>query len=169
MDRTVLISRSRAWLRGASSLVVDFSAYCMVRLLVAMIQVMPLDMGDSMCRALAWFADRKLKIREKTTLSNLRRILPNQDDEHHERLSAAMWHHLLLMVCEIAWAQRRLHLTNWHHHVTFRDNKTLLGHMLSPRPIVMVTGPSRTRAGRGAETVHRVRRRLRSPPPRFVA
>ncbi len=51
-----------------------------------------------------------------------------------------MWHHLLLMVCEIAWAQRRLHLVNWSQHVRFRQPKTILHHYLSGRPIVTVTG-----------------------------
>jgi KDO2-lipid IV(A) lauroyltransferase len=51
-----------------------------------------------------------------------------------------MWHHLLLMVCEIAWAQRRLHLANWNQHVRFRDNRQILSYLLSRRATVMVTG-----------------------------
>jgi KDO2-lipid IV(A) lauroyltransferase len=51
-----------------------------------------------------------------------------------------MWHHLLLMVCEIAWAQRRLHLTNWSQHVRFRNQRDILSALLSKRPAVMVTG-----------------------------
>ena len=140
MDLKIPQDRLRAGMRYMNSLMMEFLAYGVVRVLVAVIQVMPLDMGDSMCRAVAYVAHRKLKIRENTTLGNLRTIFPNENEEHHDRLSASMWHHLLLMVCEIAWSQRRLHLTNWHRHVTFRDNQTMLGYMLSSRPTVMVTG-----------------------------
>ena len=119
---------------------VEFLGYGVVRMLVAIIQVMPYDMGDSMCHAIGYLAHKRLRIREQTTLGNLRRIFPEQTDESHDRLSGQMWHHLLLMVCEIAWAQRRLHLTNWSRHVTFRDNKRMLQYTLSSRPTVVVTG-----------------------------
>jgi KDO2-lipid IV(A) lauroyltransferase len=125
---------------GFVSLAIDFTAYSVVRILVAVIGTLPLDMGDSMCRFLAWLATGPLGIRRGATNRNLDLIFPSASAEDRQRLTFAMWHHLLLMVCEIAWAQRRLHLSNWHQHVTFRDNKTMLRYMLSDRPVVMVTG-----------------------------
>jgi KDO2-lipid IV(A) lauroyltransferase len=118
----------------------DFATYCAVRLLIAVIQTLPLDMGDTVCRALARLVTGPVKIRHGVTDENLKRVFPDSDAESRRRLSYAMWHHLLLMVCEIAWAQRRLHLTNWSQHVTFRQNRKSLRLMLSDRPVVTVTG-----------------------------
>lgn len=125
---------------SAIRLGLDFAAYLVVRLLVALIQVLPLDMGDSLCRGFAWWASGPLRVRRQATETNLRRVFPRATAAERKRLSRAMWHHLLLMVCEIAWAQRRLHRTNWYRHVRFRDNQLMLRYLLSNRPTVMVTG-----------------------------
>ncbi len=120
---------------------IDFAAYALVRVIVAVIQTLPLDMGDSMCRSLAWLVGEKLKIRRREIDENLALIFPDATQRTEQRnLRAAMWHHLLLMICEIAWAQRRLHLTNWTQHVQFRGNREMLKRMLSNRPTVVVTG-----------------------------
>lgn len=119
---------------------VDAAAYFFVRLLVVVIQCLPVDMGDSLCRGLAWLFTGPIPIREKATDHNLALIFPHATPEECLRLKRAMWHHLLLMVCEIAWAQRRLHLTNWHDHIVFTNNQAMLACMLSTRPSVMVTG-----------------------------
>lgn len=136
--------KSHPWIphrfEATAKLVIDLAAYGLVRLLVAVIQTLPTDMGDRVCQAFAWLAAGPLRIRSRTTHSNLARIFPDATDDEYRQLTGAMWHHLLLMVCEIAWAQRRLHLSNWSQHVTFRDNRTMLRYMLGVRPVVMVTG-----------------------------
>jgi len=122
------------------SLTIDFCAYVIVRMLVSVIQTLPLDMGKSMADGIAWAAAGPLKIRQSATDENLERIFPSASKTSRENLSFEMWRHLLLMVCEIAWAQRRLHLTNWSHYMSFRDNRQILGYLLSDRPTVSVTG-----------------------------
>ncbi|MCD0460892.1 lysophospholipid acyltransferase family protein [Roseiconus lacunae] len=117
-----------------------FFAYIFVRLFVAFVQTMPLDMGDSMCRGLAWFAARVFRIRHRTTANNLAQVFPDATRSERRALELAMWHSLLLMVCEIAWAGRRLHLTNWTEYVRFRNQRDILRACLSRRPVVMVSG-----------------------------
>ena len=119
---------------------IDFAGYAVVRMLVAFVQTLPLDMGNAMCRGLAWLTADVLKIRHGATETNLTAIFPDADPDERKQLNLAMWHHLLLMVCEIAWAQRRLHLTNWSEHVRFRNNRRILRAILEKRPAVMVTG-----------------------------
>ena len=118
----------------------DFAAYLVVRLFVAIIQTLPLDMGDRCCRALASLIVSRFKIRRRITQGNLKQVFPDATPRQLEKMEFAMWHHLLLMVCEIAWAQRRLHLTNWPQYVQFRDNRAVLKNCLSKRPSVTVTG-----------------------------
>jgi len=122
------------------SLGIDFLAYAAVRILVAFVQTLPPDMGDKLCHAVAWLATVPLKIRHDITERNLKQVFPNLNEAGRKRLAYAMWHHLLLMVCEITWAQRRLHLTNWSKHIVFRKNRQTLRHLLTRRPKVTVTG-----------------------------
>jgi Kdo2-lipid IVA lauroyltransferase/acyltransferase len=118
----------------------DFAAYGVVRSVIAVIQVMPTDMGDSVCRFLAQLAGRTLGIRRGLTTENIARVFPNATPAQRAALSDAMWHSLLLMVFEIAWAQRRLHRCNWSKHFAFLGNRLMLDALLSPRPCVVVTG-----------------------------
>ncbi|TWT79416.1 Lipid A biosynthesis lauroyl acyltransferase [Planctomycetes bacterium CA13] len=127
-------------LQKYSQLAIDFIAYIIVRMLVSIIQTLPLDMGKRMADFVAWVATCLLKIRHKETDENLRQIFPAATVASRDHLELEMWRHLLLMVCEIAWAQRRLHLTNWSDYVRFRDNRAVLSNLLSGRPTVSVTG-----------------------------
>lgn len=126
--------------RRISRLTVDFSAYAVVRLAVAVIQALPLDMGDRLCRSVAWLASGPLKVRERETSGNLSLVFPDATVDQRRHLNQAMWHSLLLMACEIAWAQRRLHRCNWGDRVSFRGNQDIIRALLSRRPTVMVTG-----------------------------
>ncbi|MCC9657547.1 lysophospholipid acyltransferase family protein [Rhodopirellula halodulae] len=127
-------------MRAMRQRLIDASAYALVRMIVAVIQVMPLDMGDRFCRVVAALLSGPLPIRKNVIDSAFQQVLPGLSLEDQHRLTFDMWHHLMLMVCEVAWAQRRLHRCNWHQHVRFRGNQTMLQHMLSERPSVYVTG-----------------------------
>jgi len=119
---------------------IDYFAYLMVRTLVAVVQVMPLDMADSLCRCLATVLSRPQGLRRKIFDQNMDLIFPAATSGERQTLCRAMWHHLLLMTCEIAWAARRLHLTNWPTILRLRNNRVLLRQLLSDRPTVIVTG-----------------------------
>ncbi|MEO1529190.1 MAG: lysophospholipid acyltransferase family protein [Planctomycetota bacterium] len=124
-------------LRGRAA---DFAAYLVVRAFVAVVQTMPLDMGDRCCRAFAKWVTRSLRIRHRITDENLSRVFPESTPEDRRQIEEAMWHSLMLMVCEIAWAQRRLHLTNWNQYVRFKNNRACLQHLLRKDATVSVTG-----------------------------
>ena len=126
--------------RDARQRTANFCVYVFVRLVVGFIQTLPLDMGDSICRTLATFVSRHAKIRHDTTASNLASVFPDASEQEYRQIELAMWHSLMLMICEIAWAQRRLHLTNWSQYVQFRNHRGILRGCLSKRPLVMVTG-----------------------------
>ena len=119
---------------------VDAAAYAFVRSLVAVIQVLPLDMGDAVCRVLATLLSRGVSIRRRATQENFDRIFPGATERQKDRLRSEMWHSLLLTACEVAWASRRLHRCNWPLHVQFENNRAMLANLLSPRASVVVTG-----------------------------
>lgn len=118
----------------------EFAAYVSVRFTVAVIQVLPLDMGDHLCRLLAFILSGPIPVRRTAIADAYERIYPEVDDARRRQLTFAMWHHLMLMVCEVAWAQRRLHKTNWRDHIVYRGNREMLKANFSPRASVMVSG-----------------------------
>ena len=56
------------------------------------------------------------------------------------RLTRQMWEHLLVMVCEIAHAPRKIHDTNWRRHFHLHNGRRLVGHLLEERPTVLISG-----------------------------
>ncbi|MEM9365281.1 MAG: lysophospholipid acyltransferase family protein [Planctomycetota bacterium] len=119
---------------------IDFLAYLTLRLLVAVIGCMPTDMGDSLCRRLAWLLAIPMGVRRKSIDETYARVFEGMPRRDQQTLTLAMWRHLLVMVCEIVWAQRRIHRCNWGDYVQFRGNREMLLHLLDVRPTVMVTG-----------------------------
>ncbi|MFG0255946.1 MAG: lysophospholipid acyltransferase family protein [Rhodopirellula sp. JB053] len=134
LDETPMASKSR------SKPMLDAVAYVVVRGIVCVIQVLPLDMGDHLCRGLAALLSGPLPVRARTISETLEKIYPRVNEERARGLTLAMWHHLMLMVCEVAWAQRRLHRANWTEHVQFQGNRQMLAASLSSRPSVLVSG-----------------------------
>ncbi|WP_164101655.1 lysophospholipid acyltransferase family protein [Candidatus Laterigemmans baculatus] len=119
---------------------IDFAAYLIVRLFIAVVQVMPEDRADAMCHQLARLLSGPVSIRRATIERNLTRVFPEATEAERAALRRAMWHHLMLMICEIAWAPRRLHRCNWKEHVDFPNAPAFLSRLLSRRPTVLVTG-----------------------------
>lgn len=118
----------------------DAAAYGVLRLVVAVIQTLPLDMGDRACRWLAAIAGGKLRVRRRTFDGNVEKVFPDASDASRQRLCREMWHSLFLMAMEIAWADRRLHRCNWSEHFAFGDNREMLSLLLSDRPCISVSG-----------------------------
>ncbi|HBJ35013.1 MAG TPA: lipid A biosynthesis acyltransferase [Planctomycetaceae bacterium] len=119
---------------------IDLVAYGVARCLIAVVQTMPLDMADSFCRVLAACLSMPGAIRRRTFDKNMELVFPESTGQQRQNLCRAMWHHLMLMICEIAWAQRRLHLVNWTKVLRIRNNRVMIKHLLAERPAVIVTG-----------------------------
>ncbi len=118
----------------------DWSVCVVVRLLVAIAQTLPTDMVNSFCRAAAWLLADRLRIRDGITGPSLAAVYPNLEIDRTRTLTRRMWHHLLLMGFELAWARRRLSRSNWRRHFTLHQNRIILDRLLHDRPAVIVTG-----------------------------
>ena len=120
--------------------VIDYAVYIAIRILFCVIQAMTLQACDSLARFLAWFASDVCKIRDKVTEENLRAVYPDWDAAQRRNVKRRMWHHLLLLGCEIAHAPRKIHETNWRKYVTVRDRRLIVDYLTDPRPLVFVSG-----------------------------
>lgn len=126
--------------RTLTTAIADVLAYAAVRAVVAVIQVLPVDMGDHLCRGLAHVLTGPLAIRRRVIADTLASVYPTASAEQCRQLTLSMWHHLMLMVCEVAWAQGRLHRANWTDHIRMVGNREILATSLTPRPSILVSG-----------------------------
>jgi KDO2-lipid IV(A) lauroyltransferase len=114
--------------------------YLAVRVSLSLIQAVSLETCQACIRVVAWLAADVLKVRRRVVDENLRISFPDLSEGERKRLARAMWEHLLLMVCEVAHVQRKLHDTNWREHVTDYNSRELLRLAFSRRPTVAVAG-----------------------------
>jgi KDO2-lipid IV(A) lauroyltransferase len=114
--------------------------YVIVRLLVMLIQTLRLETCESLAETLAWLASDVIRVRHRVVEENLRQAFPDSSSDERRRMARRMWKHLVLMVCEIAHAPRRIHRTNWHRFVSFSDKRTIVQYLLDPRPTAIVSG-----------------------------
>jgi KDO2-lipid IV(A) lauroyltransferase len=122
------------------SLVRDWFVYFIVRLFVCALQAMRPESCWAMARYLAVLFNDVFGVRRDVVDDNLRHAFPELSSAQHRELSRKMWEHLMLMVCEIALASRKIHETNWHDHITLRGKREFVELLLSSRPLVAVTG-----------------------------
>lgn len=120
--------------------IIDYVAYVAVRTVVCIIQAAPLTTCQAWSRRLGWLFWHVLKLRRATVEENLRTAFPEQSPAEHEAIALAMWEHLLLMVCEIAHAPRKINRTNWRTHLAMPDMPLMVRRLLDRRPVVIISG-----------------------------
>ncbi len=114
--------------------------YVAARVIVCLLQMMPLEWTPRFAALLAGLAWDVLRIRRATTEANLRQVFPELPDSRREEIALGMWAHLVLMVCEIAQAPRKIHETNWRDFIYIRDKQLMSRHFMDWRPVVLVSG-----------------------------
>ena len=132
MRQPRIYSRHGAW--------VDWLAYVLLRLAVCGIQCVSLERCDRLSRLLAVVLSDLTTLRRQVSDRNLRLVYGQITDRQVALLRRRMWHHLLLMVCEIAHAQRKIHRTNWRDFVYMPAKNQLMHLLMDRRPTILVTG-----------------------------
>jgi Kdo2-lipid IVA lauroyltransferase/acyltransferase len=114
--------------------------YLAVRVALALIQAVSIETCHSVSRWLAWLAADVLRIRGRVVEENLRIAFPEMSDAERRAIARRMWQHLLLMVCEVAQIQRKIHETNWRKFVQVRGKREWILAVSKAGPKVCVTG-----------------------------
>ncbi|MGN6134587.1 MAG: lysophospholipid acyltransferase family protein [Aureliella sp.] len=120
--------------------VMDRLAYVGLRLVIALIQSTSLENCQRVVRVAAFALARWLPLRRTTIDENLRMVIPGVTQPQLLRLREAMWEHLLLMICEIAHAPRKIHRTNWRDHFYIPHKNEMFRVLMGQRPTILVTG-----------------------------
>ena len=126
-----------AWKQGSWT---DWLAYIAVRCIVGCVQSLSLEECDRFCRVLAVILADWTGLRRRVVDSNLKLVYGELTSRQCSMLRKRMWHNLLLMVCEIAIAPRKLHRTNWREHFYMPHKKEIFQCMMDDRATVLVTG-----------------------------
>lgn len=123
-----------------TKLIIDYAAYVAVRTVVCIIQAAPLSTCQAWSRRLGWLFWHVFKLRRATVEENLQTAFPEKSPAEHEAIAIAMWEHLLLMVCEIAHAPRKINRTNWRTHLAMPQMPLMVRRLLDRRPVVIISG-----------------------------
>jgi KDO2-lipid IV(A) lauroyltransferase len=119
---------------------IDFGVYLFVRVLIALIQALPLAVCETIANVLATVAGRVLRIRGNVVEENLRIAFPDISTEERATITWQMWNHLILMIMEIAQTPRKVHETNWKEHSHIVNQELFVRTLLSGRPLVIISG-----------------------------
>jgi|GEM_PF-251717 KDO2-lipid IV(A) lauroyltransferase len=113
--------------------------YLLVRVFISLVQAVRIETCQRAARVLAWLLYDVVKLRRRVVDENLSIAMSELSPAERTRVAREMWEHLILMVCEIAHAPRKIHETNWRDYVTVSGKPEMVGLMLSGRPCVAVT------------------------------
>ena len=91
----------------------DWLVYVLIRVVICVIQALPLDLCQTFSKGLAIVATDIARLRYGVVEDNLRHVFPDWDDAYRHRFIRRMWEHLFLMVAEVAQARRKIHETSF--------------------------------------------------------
>ena len=118
----------------------DRLVYAAVRVAICVVQSLPRDVCERWARGLSGLLANRLRIRRAVVRENLQTAFPAMAAEDRRQTAQRMWEHLLLMVVEIAHANRVIHKTTWRKHLRIHDMERLLRHLWLDRPKVVLSG-----------------------------
>ncbi len=116
-----------------------YAEYLVVRLVISLIQVLPLSLCDRFAAGLAFLCTRVIKLRHKTIQENLKAVFPEWSEEKRQQVTHDMWHYLVMMIVEIAHAPRKIHETNWRKYVRLPDVSAITAPLVDNRPTLLVS------------------------------
>jgi KDO2-lipid IV(A) lauroyltransferase len=121
-------------------LAADYLVYLALRVVFCILQALPTKECLRLAEPLSHLVTDVFKIRADVIDDNLRHAFPELSAAERKVLSRRHWQHLLLMIFEIASAERKIHLTNWRNHIRFRNKRVLVRELLKRQPRVLVSG-----------------------------
>src|SRR4051794_18927160 len=121
--------------------IVDLAVYVAVRVVVCVLQAVPLRAALGFGRCLASLAYQIDKRHREVARDNLRHAFPERcaDPVKCDRLVRACYMHFCTMAIEIACMPRRMHLNNWRSMGTPTHFERIVTPILGERSVMLVT------------------------------
>jgi KDO2-lipid IV(A) lauroyltransferase len=118
----------------------DLAAYAAVRVAICVVQALPRTACERWARGLSHLLANRIRIRRSIVRDNLRQAFPALSPEERREVARGMWEHLLLMVVEIAHANRVIHKTTWRKHLRIHGMEDFVRTLWLERPKVILSG-----------------------------
>jgi len=120
----------------------DYAVYIAVRVVVCVLQALPLRVALGVANALAWVAYKVDKRHREVARDNLQHAFPElrQNPKECDRLVRACYRHFCTMMVEIACLPRRIGVHNWRSYGQPVHFDRIVTAVLSGRPVLFVTG-----------------------------
>jgi KDO2-lipid IV(A) lauroyltransferase len=130
------------WIRAVAAMLrraIEFSVYVLVRLLISVVQALPLEVCERGAELFATLFGGILRIRRSVVEENLQTAFPQMSADERAMINWQMWRHLFLMAAEIAHTPRKVHETNWREHSHIVNQELFVRTLLSGRPLVLIS------------------------------
>jgi KDO2-lipid IV(A) lauroyltransferase len=118
----------------------DRLVYAAVRVAICVVQALPRSLCERSARRLSGLLANRMRIRRAVVRDNLRGAFPGMSDQDQRATAQGMWEHLLLMVVEIAHANRVIHKTTWRRHLRIHGMEEIVRTLWLDRPKVILSG-----------------------------
>jgi len=126
--------------RSLRTRALDAVAYAAVRVLICIVQSLPRDLCERFARASSDLLANRVKIRRRVVRDNLQQAFPEWTPAQAREAARGMWEHLLLMVVEIAHAERVIRKTTWRRHLRIHGMERMVRELWADRPKVILSG-----------------------------
>ena len=127
-------------MRRNRKFITDWLVYLAVRLLVCFVQAIPISLCARIAEMLAWLAFDKLEFRAAITMENLSLAFPDMSEAERKRIARQMWRHIVLLICELVHAPRKIRRYNWRNYVRTKNIDREVEHLLADGPVIVVSG-----------------------------
>ncbi|MCE9629837.1 MAG: lysophospholipid acyltransferase family protein [Planctomycetia bacterium] len=118
----------------------DRIVYAAVRVSICIIQSLPRSTCERAAKRLSSLLANRVRIRRAVVRENLQTAFPEMTADERRRTAQGMWEHLLLMVVEIAHANRVIHKTTWRRHLRIHGMEQFVRQLWLDRPTVILSG-----------------------------
>lgn len=119
----------------------DYLVYLAVRLLVCVLQALPIELAYRCAGLLAWLAYRVDRRHRLVALENIQKAFPGRyTDAEADRVVRQVYRHFCALLIEIVQLPRKLHVTNWKQSIQLDEGHRVVECLLSGRPLLIVTG-----------------------------
>lgn len=127
--------------RKTNPRIVDFSVYILVRMIVALVQMVSPRIAYAIADFFAWGAYTFVKSRRRVALENVQIAFPHlvSDPRAADRLVRDMFRHFLRVTVELILLPRKLQVSNWRKHLVLQDGLQALPPLLAKRSLLIVT------------------------------
>lgn len=116
-----------------------FAVYLIARLFLCAIQAVRIETCARVAEFLGWLLYDRVKLRRRIIDGNLSHAFPEKSESERQDIGRRMYSHLVMMICEIAHAPRKLHEHMWREQITINEKRALVSFLLDRRPVVLVS------------------------------